>query len=395
MINFTFCTPTKVIFGRDIEPEIGAVIKGYGAKHVLIHFGGGSAEKTGLLGRVRMSLAAAGLTFTELGGVEPNPKLSLVHEGIDFCRRERVDFILAVGGGSVIDSAKAIGVGLATGNDPWQYASAGTAPKPREVFPVGVVLTLAAAGSEMSNSCVLTNNLISPPYKQGITAENVRPVVAFMNPENTVTVSPFQTGCGIVDIMMHTMERYFVHATGCDLTDRLAEGLLIAVRDAGRRAIADPCDVEARATLMWASSLSHNDLTGCGKMRLFPVHKMEHPVSALHDEVAHGAGLAVLFPAWAKYVMQHDVMRFAQMAHRVWGVEMDFEDPVRTAAQGIEALKAYFREIAMPVTLGELGLDASDHDAIIAMTTKNGTAEIASYIPLGENEIRDIYKLAE
>lgn len=395
MNNFTFCTPTKVVFGRGIEPQIGAVIKGYGARHVLLHFGGGSAEKTGLLGRVRVSLAAAGLTFTELGGVEPNPKLSFVHKGIELCRAEGVDFILAVGGGSVIDSAKAIGVGLATGNDPWQYAQTGTAPAPHQVFPVGVVLTLAAAGSEMSNSDVITNDLVTPWRKQGITSETVRPVVAFMNPENTCTVSRFQTGCGIVDIMMHTMERYFVDVPGCDLTDRLAEGLLIAVRDAGRRAMQDPNDYDARATLMWASSLSHNDLTGCGKVRLFPVHKLEHPMSALHDEIAHGAGLSVLFPAWAQFVLQHDVMKFAQMANRVWGVEMDFEQPARTAAQGIAAMKAYFREIGMPVTLGELGLGAADCEAIIDLTTQNGTAEIKSYLPLGRAEIREIYRLAE
>lgn len=397
MNNFTYCAPTKIIFGKDIEPQIGAVLKEYGATRVLIHYGGGSVKKTGLFDKVTASLEAAGLSWVELGGVQPNPKLSFIHRGIDLCRAEAVDFILAVGGGSVIDSAKAIGVGLATGNDPWQYASTGTHPEKDEVFPVGVVLTLAAAGSEMSNSDVITNDLVNPWVKQGITSETVRPVVSFLNPENTITVSKFQTGCGIVDIMMHTMERYFLDTPDCDLTERIAEGLLIAVRDAGRRAIANPADYEARATLMWASSLSHNDLTGCGKPRYFPVHKLEHPISALHDNVSHGAGLSVLFPAWAKYMLAkgQDVMKFAQLANRVWGVEMNFDHPERTAEAGIATMKRYFAEIGMPVTLAELGLSPADYEDIINLTTKNGTSAVKSYFPLGKAEIREIYQLAE
>ncbi len=395
MNNFTFCTPTKVIFGKDIEKQIGETIKGYGASRVLIHYGGGSVKKTGLFDKVVNSLESAGLTYVELGGVEPNPKLSFIHKGIELCKKENIDFILAVGGGSVADSSKAIGVGLATGNDPWQYASTGTCPEPNEVFPVGVVLTLAAAGSEMSNSDVITNDTITPWVKQGITSETVRPLVAFMNPENTFTVSKFQTGCGIVDIMMHTMERYFLGVGDCDLTERLAEGLLIAVRDAGRVAIANPEDYEARATLMWASSLSHNDLTGCGKPRYFPVHKLEHPISALHDNISHGAGLSVLFPAWAEFVMKYDTMKFAQLANRLWGVEMNFDHPEKTAKDGIKAMRAYFKEIGMPITMSELGLKPEDYEDIINLTTKNGTAKIKSYIDLGKEEIREIYKLAE
>ena len=395
MNNFTFCTPTKVIFGKDIEKQIGETIKGYGASRVLIHYGGGSVKKTGLFDKVVNSLESAGLSYIELGGVEPNPKLSFIHKGIELCKKENIDFILAVGGGSVVDSSKAIGVGLVTGNDPWQYASTGTHPEPNEVFPVGVVLTLAAAGSEMSNSDVITNDTITPWVKQGITSETVRPLVAFMNPENTFTVSKFQTGCGIVDIMMHTMERYFLGVGDCDLTERLAEGLLIAVRDAGRVAIANPEDYEARATLMWASSLSHNDLTGCGKPRYFPVHKLEHPISALHDNISHGAGLSVLFPAWAEFVMKYDTMKFAQLANRLWGVEMNFDHPEKTAKDGIKAMRAYFKEIGMPITMSELGLKPEDYEDIINLTTKNGTAKIKSYIDLGKEEIREIYKLAE
>ena len=390
MNNFVFCTPTKVIFGRGIESDIGKTLRTFGAEKVLLHYGGGSARRTGLLDKVTASLKEASLPFVELGGVEPNPKLSLIRKGIALCQSEGVNFLLAVGGGSVIDSAKAIGVGLANDCDPWHFIETKTAPA--KCAPVGVVLTLAAAGSEMSNSDVITND--ENQLKRGITSEAVRPVVAFLNPENTFTVSKFQTGCGIVDTMMHTLERYFTGDTDCDLTDRLAEGLLIAVRDAGRAAIANPEDYEARATLMWASSLSHNDITGCGKNRKFPVHKIEHDISGLHDNVAHGAGLSVLFPAWAEYVLQYDVMKFAQLANRVWGVEMNFDHPEVTARGGIRAMKAYFHEIGMPTTMAEIGLKPEDYDAIIEKTTLNGTI-LKSYIPLGAKEIREIYRLAE
>lgn len=395
MQNFTYCAPTKVIFGRGVEAQIGSELREMGATRVLVHFGGGSVKKTGLLDKVTASLTEAGLSYVEFGGVEPNPKLSFIHKGIELGRAEKIDFILAVGGGSVIDSAKAIGVGLVTGNDPWQYASTGTHPERNEVFPVGVVLTIAAAGSEMSNSDVITNDLITPWVKQGITSETVRPLVAFLNPENTFTVSKFQTGCGIVDIMMHTLERYVTGQADCDLTERIAEALLVAVREAGRVAISQPDNYEARATLMWASSLSHNDLTGCGKIRKFPVHKLEHPVSALHDSVSHGAGLSVLFPAWAQYVMQYDIPKFAQLANRVWDCPMDFDHPERTAQAGIQAMKRYFTEIGMPTHLSELGLTPDEYDAIIDLTTKGGTRPVKSYIDLGPEEIRAIYALAE
>jgi len=395
MQNFTYCAPTKVIFGRGVESQIGTELRELGATRVLVHFGGGSVKKTGLLDKVTASLTEAGLSYVEFGGVEPNPKLSFIHKGIELGRAEKVDFILAVGGGSVIDSAKAIGVGLVTGNDPWQYASTGTHPERSEVFPVGVVLTISAAGSEMSNSDVITNDLITPWVKQGITSETVRPLVAFLNPENTFTVSKFQTGCGIVDIMMHTLERYVTGQDECDLSERIAEALLVSVREAGRVAIAHPDNYEARATLMWASSLSHNDLTGCGKIRKFPVHKLEHPVSALHDSISHGAGLSVLFPAWAQFVMKYDIPKFAQLANRVWDCPMDFDHPERTALAGIEAMKRYFTEIGMPTHMSELGLTPDEYDAIIDLTTKGGTRPVKSYIDLGPEEIRAIYALAE
>ena len=392
MQNFSICTSTEVVFGRGIEEQIGKKLHALGATRVLVHFGGASARKSGLLDRVERSLTDAGLSFIELGGVSPNPKLSLVREGITLAKREGVDFILAVGGGSVIDSAKGIGMGAATGTDPWEFAATGTAPAC--TLPVGTVLTLSAAGSETSNSCVLTNE--ETMEKRGITSQTNRPRISFMNPENTFTVSKFQTGCGIVDIMMHTLERYLTPEGGeSDVTDRIAEGVLIATRDAGRRAIADPCDYEARASLMWAGSVSHNDITGCGRGRQFPVHKLEHELSALHDEVSHGAGLSVLFPAWAYFVLEHDVPRFAQLANRVFGVELDFQHPERTARAGIDTMKRFFEEIGMPVHMAELGICPEEYEKLAENAMKTVGGPVKSYVPLDKAAILEIFRLAE
>ena len=391
MLNFTIHTTTEVVFGRDIEKDIGPKLKEIGAHRVLVHFGGSSASSSGLLDRVEHSLFEAGLSFVELGGVEPNPKISMVRRGIELCQREGIDFILAVGGGSVLDSAKGIGMGVATGRDPWEFAATGTAPD--QTLPVGSVLTLSASGSETSNSCVLTNEELKE--KRGITSQTNRPRISFLNPENTFTVSKFQTGCGIVDIMMHTLERYLTAGGETDITDRIAEGLLIATRDAGRRAIADPNDYEARATLMWAGSISHNNLTECGRLRLFPVHKLEHELSAFRDEIAHGAGLSVLFPAWALYVMEHDVPRFAQLAHRVLGVEMDFSHPERTARDGILTLKRFFEEIGMPVHMAQLGIKPENYETLADNAIRTAGGPVKSYVPLDKPAILEIFRLAE
>lgn len=392
MLNFNLHTTTEIVFGKDIEEQIGPRLKELGAHRILVHFGGSSARTSGLLDRVEKSLFAAGLAFVELGGVSPNPKVSLARKGIALAEREGIDFVLAVGGGSVIDSAKAIAMGVATKTDPWQFASTGT--KPDTTLPVGTVLTLAASGSESSNSCVLTNE--ETKEKRGITSETNRPRISFLDPENTYTVSKFQTGCGIVDIMMHTLERYLTPEGGeSDITDRIAEGLLIAVRDAGRRAIANPRDYEARASLMWAGSVSHNDYTGCGRKRLFPVHKLEHELSAFRDEIAHGAGLSVLFPAWALYEMKNDFPRFAQLANRVFGVEMDFHHPERTAREGILTMKRFFEEIGMPTHLAQLGIKPENYAQLAANTVRTVKGPVKSYSALDEQAIIEIYKLAE
>ena len=392
MLNFTIHTTTEVVFGRNIEEQIGPKLKEIGAHRVLVHFGGSSARSSGLLDRVEKSLFDAGLSFIELGGVSPNPKVGMVRKGIALCKREGIDFILAIGGGSVIDSAKGIGMGVATGRDPWEFAATGEAPA--DTLPIATVLTLAASGSETSNSCVLTNE--ETKEKRGITSQTNRPRISFLNPENTFSVSKFQTGCGIVDIMMHTLERYLTPQGGeSDITDRLAEGLLIATRDAGRRALANPDDYEARASLMWAGSVSHNDYTGCGRARLFPVHQLEHELSAFRDEIAHGAGLSVLFPAWALYEMERDIPRFAQLASRVLGVEMDFAHPERTAREGILTLKRFFEEINMPVHMAQLGIKPSDYEKLADNTVRTVGGPVKSYSPLDKDAILAIYRLAE
>jgi alcohol dehydrogenase YqhD (iron-dependent ADH family) len=390
MINFEYFTPTKVYFGRDSDDKIGKALKELGCTKVLLHYGSTSAEKSGLLGKIRKSLKGEGIHFAELGGVEANPRIDLIREGIEYAKKESVDFILAIGGGSVVDSAKSIGMGIANMMDPWDMIVGQI--KPTKSFPVGVVLTLAAAGSEMSNSHVVTNP--ENHLKRSLNDDLLRPLVAFLNPENTFTVSKYQTGCGIVDTFMHTFERYFTVEEDNDLTDRIAEGLMVAVKNAGIVAINEPDNYEARATLMWASSLSHNGLTGCGKNMLFPVHKLEHDFSGLFD-VAHAAGLSVLFPAWARYIYHHDIRKFSQFANRVWAIEMDHEHPEKTALKGIEAMTEYFRTIGMPTTMQELGISAADYEKIVDMTTDGGKKEILSYIPLKKENILKIYHLAE
>jgi len=389
MDNFEFFTPTKIYFGSDVENEVGEIVKKHGYRKILLHYGGGSAKRSGLLDKIKRQLKEHGVEYSELGGVEPNPKLELVREGIDLVQKEKLEFILAVGGGSVIDSSKAIATGAASGEDVWDIVL--RAQPVQSALPVGCVLTLPAAGSEMSASAVITNGNL----KRSLKGDRIRPQLAFMNPKLTFTVPKYQTGCGIVDIMMHTLERYFTEAKDCDLTDRLSEGLLLAVKKAGKAAMENPADYEARATLMWASSLSHNNLMSCGKTFYFPAHKLEHDVSGVFDSVSHGAGLSVLFPAWAKYVYRHDVRKFAQFAVRVMNVEMDYAHPDKTALAGIEALQEYFRSLGMPATLRELGIMEKDYEKIVDLTTDGGKKSLVSYVPLDKAAILEIYHLAE
>ena len=392
MKDFMFHLPTKVYFGREADKNIGQKLRPYNASRVLILYGGGSVKRTGLLQRVEKDLEESGLTYVEMGGVEPNPKVQLVRQAMALCLEEKVDFVLAVGGGSVLDTAKAVAVCVASDVDPWDLTmKKATATA---TIPVGVVLTLAATGSEVSNAFVLNNPDV--PKKKGCLHELLRPAVAFLNPENTYTVSPYQTACGVVDAMMHTMERYYSRNSGTELIDRIGEGILATLKHQGRIALEQPDNYEARANIMWAATLSISPLTLCGKdIALSVVHQLENGISGLHDRVAHGAGLSVLYPAWAKYICKYDVRRFCQLAVRVWDIPMDFEHPEQVALAGIEAMKDYFRSLGMPVTMQDLDIGPEDYETMAQMITAGGTYEVPSYIPLGKKEILDIFRLAE
>lgn len=394
MLNFEFYSPTKVIFGRDTEKTVGAEIKKLGYKKVLVHYGGGSAKKTGLLDCVCRSLRSEGLSFVELGGVQPNPRLSKVREGIELARAEQVDFLLAVGGGSVVDSAKAIAYGIANPeNDIWEFFEGTAAPK--GCAPVGVVLTIAAAGSETSNSCVITKE--EGGLKRAVNTDYARPKFAIMNPELTYTLPAYQTASGAVDILMHTQERYFANEKENELIDRMAEGLMVTVLHNAPVLLENPRDYHARAELMWAGSLSHNGLTGTGRIGDFASHKMEHELGGMFD-VAHGAGLAAIWGSWARYVLHHDIGRFAQFAVRVMGCPMDFDDPEKTALAGIEALEDFYRRMGMPTNLRELGITEITDGQIREMANKctnNGTVRVGNFVPLGVEDVEKIFKLAK
>lgn len=392
MEQFSYYTPTRVIFGKGVQSQVGEVIRSYGFQKILLHYGSGSIKKNGLYDQIVASLNESGIKFVELGGVQPNPKLSLSRRAAQLCIDEQVEMILAVGGGSVLDSAKSAAAGAANHCDPWDFSSG--ARKLEKSLPVGAVLTISAAGSEMSNSCVITNE--DGWLKRGFSSDLNRPLFAIMNPELTYTVSPYQTACGITDIMMHTLERYFCMNSDVALTDRLAEGLLKSVVEAGSIAIENPTDYEARATLMWASSLSHNGLTGNGRDYMMRCHQIEHELSGMYDRIAHGAGLAVIFPAWAKYIYRNEkaLPRFCQYAARVWGIEMNFEHPERTALQGIEATERFFKSIGMPVRLSELDVDDSKLDEMAEKCTFFGRRVLKDYKPLDKKEIIEIYRMA-
>jgi alcohol dehydrogenase YqhD (iron-dependent ADH family) len=384
MKNFEYCVPTKVIFGKETHHKTGEIIKNLGYKKVLLHYGGGSIKSTGLYSHILDSLAKSEVDFVELGGVEPNPKLSFVKKGTEICKNEGCDMILAVGGGSAIDSAKAIAVSVFAQCDPWDFWLKQS--EPTAALPLGVVLTLSAAGSETSSSVVVTNE--DGWWKRGFNTELVRPVFSILNPELSYTVDKYQTGCGITDIMMHTIERYFAGTEMTVLTDRLAEGLLKSVIEVGRIAIDSPKDYDARANLMWAGSLSHNDMTGLGRSTIMVCHKLEHELSGMHDSIAHGAGLSVCFPAWAKYVYKSDAERFSQYALRVWDVP-DSGDLLENALSGIIATEEYFKSIGMPVRLSEFGISDMKTEE---MAEKCG--HVQGKIPLNANDIIKIFELA-
>lgn len=392
MKNFVYYTPTEVVFGKGSESKVGSLVKQFGGKKVLLHYGGKSAERSGLLGRVCGALDAEGVEYVELGGVVPNPRLSKVYEGIELCKKEGVDLILAVGGGSVIDSAKAIGLGLMYDGDVWDFF-AGKA-RAESGFPVGVVLTIPAAGSEMSCSCVITRE--DGAEKRSYDDDIIRPKFAVMDPELTYSLPAYQTACGVVDIMMHTMERYFSHEDDMTLTDEVAEAILRTVKDCACKVLKNPGDYRCRAQIMWAGSLSHNGLTGCGTVGDFASHRLEHELSALYD-VAHGAGLAAVWATWARYVFKENVSRFVRFAVNVMGVHDDFTDPEATALAGIEAMERFYRDLSMPTSISELiGREPTDAE-IKLMAEKcshGGTRTVGHFKELDMADMEAIYRLA-
>ena len=386
MLDFIYNTPTKVFFGKGKEKEVGEIIKNYGYKKIMLQYGKGSVVKSGLLDVVRDALDKSDIEVVELGGVEPNPKITFVREAIKIAKEEKVEFILAVGGGSVIDSCKFTALGVKADCDVWDFAMGKATPK--EALPVGCILTIAAAGSEMSSSAVITN--LEKNMKKGCGTELNRCKFAICNPELTYTVNEYQTACGIVDIMSHTMERYFTPVAPTALTDRISESILKSVIEAGKVLMKNPTDYEARATMMWASSLSHNGLTACGRENNLAVHQLEHAVSGEYDFVAHGAGLAVLFPAWARYIYKHNVPRFAQFARRVW--EVNETDDVRAAELGIERMAEYFKKLGMPTRLRDFGIDEGKEERLAELCTFNKTRAVKSFIAMDFEVMKEIFK---
>ena len=390
MENFTFYSPTFFVFGKDTENEVGQYVKQFGGSKVLIHYGGKSAKSSGLLDRVEAALAKEGIPFVSLGGVKPNPRSGLVYEGIELCRKENVDFILAVGGGSVIDSSKAMAAGVLYDGDFWDFY-AGKA-KIEKALPIGTILTIAAAGSEGSRDSVITRE--EDLMKRGASSDLLRAKFSILNPALTQTLPPYQTAAGITDIMAHLYERYLTNTKEVEVTDRLIEALLLTMKHEGPRVIADPNNYEARANIMWAGMMAHNNSVGVGRSQDWNSHNIEHELSALYD-CAHGAGLAVTMPAVFKYVMNHDVMRFAKAAVRIWGCQMDFDHPEVTALEGIEAFRRFLIDLGMPKNFEELGAKEEDIPTLVRMlchgTRRDGN--LYGFVKLTEEDCTNIYKM--
>ena len=389
MKDFTYCLPTRFVFGHGAEKKAGEELAALGAKHVLIHYGGGSAVKSGLIGRLTEDLEAHGIKVTAIGGAKPNPRDTEVYRGIELVKSEGIDFILAVGGGSAIDSSKAIAHGACYDGDFWDFFCGKAVP--RKTMPVGVVLTTSAAGSESSNSCVIMQERTL--IKRGLNVELNRPKIAFMNPELAMTVPKYQIACGATDILAHTMERYFTTEAEVDLTDRLCEGLMQAIIRAARIAVKDPTNYDAQAQLMWGSTIAHNGTVGVGRQSDFGSHQLEHELSALYD-LAHGAGLAVVFPAWMRFHLKKHTMRLAQFANRVYNVPMNFENPEETAVRGIEAHVSFLKEIGMPTNFAELGARVEDIPLLASKVKRiPGTDSVGNAWTLTGDEIAEVYRL--
>ena len=392
MKDFIYHAPTEVVFGKESEQQVACLVRKYGGHKVLVHYGGGSAKRSGLLDKVCDLLQEGGLEVVLLGGVVPNPRLSLVHKGIELCRKEKVDFILSVGGGSVIDSAKAIACGVPYQGEVWDFYLGKDDAK--ACLPMGCVLTIPAAGSEMSDGSVITNE--DGGVKLGYGSQLFRQKFAIMNPVRTFTLPPYQTAAGVTDMMMHTMERYFSHDDDMTLTDAMAEALLRTIKDCAFDVLKDPEDYRARAQLMWGGALAHNDLTGCGLSGDWATHQLEHELSGMFD-VTHGAGLAAIWPSWARYVMHENLSRFVRFAVNVMDVPNDFTDPEGTALKGIEAMECFYRSIGMPINIPELiGRDITDEEIqeMVRKCSQDYTVTQGQFKVLQPADMAAIYKMA-
>ena len=388
MNNFTFISPTEFVFGKDTENDCGAYVKKYGGSRVLIHYGSGSVVRSGLLDRVKASLDAAGIYYVLLGGVQPNPRDTLIYEGIALCRKEQVDFILSVGGGSCIDSAKGIALGVPYDGDFWDFY--GTGKPVEQALPIGTVLTIAAAGSEGSGASVVTKE--EGMLKRDTGSDLLRPRFSILNPALTQTLPAYQTACGATDIMAHVFERYFTNTKEVEITDRLCEAVLLTMIKETPRVIADPDNYEARANIMWAGTVAHNDIVGVGRSQDWNSHGIEHELSGLYD-CAHGAGLAVVMPAWMEFVCSHNVLRFAQMAVRIWGCEMNFENPEDTARKGIACFRRFLHDIGMPVNFAELGAKEEDIPVLVEKFGL-GDGKTGGFVALSSADVAEILHIA-
>ena len=389
MNNFVFYSPTEFVFGKATEMQVGALARKHGARKVMIVYGGGSVVRSGLLGRVKQSLQEAGIEYCLMGGVQPNPVDTKVYEGIEFCRREQADMLLPVGGGSVIDTAKAIAAGVLYEGDFWDFYIGKT--KVTKALKVAVVLTIPAAGSEGSGNTVITK--LDGLQKLSLRVPEVlRPVFSIMNPELTYTLPPFQTACGVADMMAHIMERYFTNTQEVEIGDRLCEGTLMAIINEAPKVMRNPEDYGARANLMWAGMIAHNGTCGVGCEEDWASHFLEHEISAIYG-VTHGAGLSVIFPAWMTWMVEHNVGKIAQYAVRVWGVP-ESEDKKAVALEGIGKLKAFFSSLGLPVTFKELGVENPDIDRLADSLHRNKGELVGNYVKLTKLDSKEIYRLA-
>ena len=388
MDNFIFQNPTKIIFGKGTENEVGKEVSKY-SKKILLHYGGGSIKKTGLYERETTSLKGVGVEYLELSGVKPNPRLNLVREGIRICRENNVDFILAVGGGSVIDSSKAIAMGTVYEGDVWDFYTGKALPK--AALPLGTVLTIPAAGSESSSSSVITNE--EGWYKRGVGSDLIYPRFSILNPELTYTLPKYQVACGAADILAHLMERYFTNTKSVELIDRLIESTMKTIINNVPLVIKDSDNYDAWAQVMWAGTIAHNNILSTGRVGDWGSHDIEHELSGIYD-VAHGAGLAVVFPAWMKYVYKYDLDRFIQFAVRVWNTEQDYFNPEETALKGIKKLEEFFKSIGLPITLEGLGIKDDRLEEMADKATDSDQSTLGNFVKLTKKDVYNILKLA-